>query len=258
MPFGCQSGCSFLSLSSLLFPRSEPGDRFKWLDEVHTNDVSSTDNCNDNAVGKLASPCGTIRVHSQNSNQIADGQSPSNLLPGKLMNMQSIDPTDLSQTTTSTTITNTAQKEEWFVWAIERTSAFHRITDIANVKHSKNWSISMWTHAGCEYEEFRVPGKFFKSFVDYIDVTSIDFVYCFFVWYSASYSWNEYANGTRNLGNSWKNEKQEKHTYLPLYGETTALSPSECDSCPQSILLSFTTINFNTLTIKCVDLDKGK
>lgn len=53
-------------------------------------------------VGKLASPCGTIRVP-PHSTHIIDGQSPSHLVPGKVRQLGP----DLSQTT--------AQKDEWFV-----------------------------------------------------------------------------------------------------------------------------------------------
>lgn len=101
----------------LNFVFSKSCDRFKWLNKVRAHIISATDNSNDYTVGKLASPCGTIRVlpHHTTTTQIADGHSPSHLVPGKLLNMQQFDPPDLSQTTTSTTITNATQKEEWFV-----------------------------------------------------------------------------------------------------------------------------------------------
>lgn len=103
-------------LIKLNFVFSKSCDRFEWLNKVRAHIISATDNSNDNTVGKLASPCGTIRVLPHHTTtQIADGHSPSHLVPGKLLNMQQFDPPDLSQTTTSTTITNATQKEEWFV-----------------------------------------------------------------------------------------------------------------------------------------------
>lgn len=105
------------TLYPLQFDFSKSCNRFEWLNKVRAYIVSATDNSNDYTVGKLASPCGTIRVHSHHTTttQIADGHSPSHLVAGKLLNMQQFDPPDLSQTTTSTTITNATQKEEWFV-----------------------------------------------------------------------------------------------------------------------------------------------
>lgn len=98
----------------LLSCDSEPNRRTERLIEVLARDHAaeaaerhlSPDDDHTAVVGKLVSPCGTIRVLPQNTH-IADGQSPSHLVPGKL-NMQQLDPPDLQATTA-------VQKDEWFV-----------------------------------------------------------------------------------------------------------------------------------------------
>lgn len=107
----------YSTITQFQFGSSKSRRRFKWFDKIRAHFISAADNSNHYTVGKLASPCGTIRVlpHHTTTMQIADGHSPSHLVPGKLLNMQQFDPPDLSQTTTSTTTTNITQKEEWFV-----------------------------------------------------------------------------------------------------------------------------------------------
>lgn len=80
-------------------------NRYEWINEI----------CPQIAyVGKLGSPCEQTRVQSRLTANIVDSHS-AHLASNELLNMKQFDPTNLSQTTTSTTIVATAQKEEWFV-----------------------------------------------------------------------------------------------------------------------------------------------
>lgn len=75
--------------------------------------------------GKLASPCGTIRVPPHSTQIIEDGhQSPSHLVLGKFRQLGQ----DISQTTTTTSASgnSNAQKDEWFVWEFLRTNTCNR------------------------------------------------------------------------------------------------------------------------------------
>lgn len=78
----------------------ESDDRIERFIEASACNTAAGNN-NATCFGKLASPCGTIRVP-PHSTQI-DGQSPSHLVPGKLRQLGP----DLSQ--------QTSQKDEWFV-----------------------------------------------------------------------------------------------------------------------------------------------
>lgn len=78
----------------------ESDDRIERIIEASARNTAAGNN-NATCFGKLASPCGTIRVP-PHSTQI-DGQSPSHLVPGKLRQLGP----DLSQ--------QTSQKDEWFV-----------------------------------------------------------------------------------------------------------------------------------------------
>lgn len=90
--------------------------RSHWYERI--NEIRAQDALTklDHAVGKLASPCGQTRIQLQHTTQFGDTQTPSHLA-SEFLNMKPFDPSNLSQTTTSTTIVATAQKEEWFVWA---------------------------------------------------------------------------------------------------------------------------------------------
>lgn len=107
----------FLYLSCVWAHSQSDNNRCEWHDQT-IYDIKSTSSNDDNSntdVGKLVSPCGTLKVLSQNSTHIADGHSPSNLVPtinNHHLNMSPYDPMNLSQTSTTTTGT---QKDEWFV-----------------------------------------------------------------------------------------------------------------------------------------------
>lgn len=80
-------------------------NRHEWINKICTQITY---------VGKLESPCEQTRVQSRHTANIVDLQS-THLASNELLNMKQFDPTNLSQTTTSTTIVANAQKEEWFV-----------------------------------------------------------------------------------------------------------------------------------------------